>query len=76
MIAVVGFLHPALRELARQLPILRRFRLLAAQVAQLRRAFLALAFCLFGGTLVVLAVSGWLRKSSTSGKTGKKKKSR
>ena len=35
------------------------------------RAFMGLAFCLFGGTLVVLALSGWLRNSSPK-KKGKR----
>lgn len=40
------------------------------------RGFMGLAFCLFGGTLVVLAVSGWVK--SGAGRTkpaGKKKRS-
>jgi hypothetical protein len=37
------------------------------------RAILGAAFGLFGGTLVVLALSGWLRKAARSGKAAKKK---
>jgi hypothetical protein len=40
------------------------------------KALLGSAFGLFGGTLVILSLSGWLRTLARSGKAGKKKKSR